>query len=695
MTPPRILAARLRAYGPALVPAGLALAIVIAWAASGGGYESLPGLGGYDPDPWYLGALALLGLLAATLAGLGLPRISRPAGIALGALTAYTLWSFASIAWAGDPGTALRGSDRTLVYLAAFTLFAMLPWTPAALRAALGLLVAGFGVLAIVTAIRVAHDGDPSSLYIGDRLSYPLGYYNADAAMFTIAALAAIALAARRSTPAVVRAVAVALAGLCLQLALLGQSRGWLFTVPVVLVVALVVIPNRLRLLAAALGPALATVAAAPALLDVYSKANALGYPVAPARLEMVLHQRGQHALLVAVIADLVLLLVAAAVVVLDRRVTLSEHATRAINRAGAALAVLAVLAGAGAGLVATHGHVVRKVEHAWNSFASTRVSAGAATNGSTNSSSRFGSLGSQRADFWRVALREAGRHPLIGIGQDNFADSYLAERRTNQEPRWAHSIELRLLVHTGIVGLLMFVAFLVAALVAALRGAGRDPARRVAAGLALVPLIVWLVHGSLDWFWEFPALSVPALGFLGAATALGRPKSPAARLGPARRRAVSILAVAITALAIAAIGVPYLAARDVQRSIDVWPRNPVLAFRELRSAADLVSFDARTYLVGGAIALNLGDGVDARPWLTGAARHDPRAWLPPLLLGVIAGEHGDRAGARAELLRARPLDPAEPLISDALARVGSGHPLTFAEVQASLAQRSTARFGR
>jgi hypothetical protein len=683
--------ARLREHGGALVPAVLLLGVVIAWAAGGGGYESLPTLGGYDPDPWYLGALALLALLAATAAGVGRPRISRPAGLALAGLTAYTLWSFASITWASDPGTALRGSDRTLVYLAAFALFAILPWTPTAVRIALGLLVAGLGVLALVTAIRVAHDGDPTSLYIDNRLSFPLGYYNADAAMFMMTALGAIALAARRRTPGLLRPVALALAGLCLQLALLSQSRGWLFTVPVILVVALLVIPNRLRLLAAALGPALAAAAAAPALLDVYSKANRLGYQVAPARLSSVLHQQGQHALRIALVADLVLLVAGVGAVVLDRRVTLSQRAARGVNRAGAVLAVLAVLAGAGAGLIATHGHVVREVKHAWNSFAS--------TSNSTSGSSRFTSLGSQRADFWRVALRETGRHPLIGLGQDNFADSYLAQRRTSQEPRWAHSIELRLLVHTGIIGLLMFAAFLAAALVAALRGTRADRARRVAAGLALAPLIVWLIHGSVDWFWEVPALSVPALAFLGAATALGRPRSPAALPAAAvRRRAIAIagavVASATAVLALAAVAVPYLAAREVQRSIDAWPRDPTLAFRDLRSATDLVSFDARTYLVGGAIALNLGDGADARAWLEGAARHDPRAWLPPLLLGVVAGERGDHAGARAQLLRAKPLDPTEPLISEALTRAGSRHPLTFAEVQASLSQRSVARFG-
>lgn len=40
MTPPETFAARLRAEGLPLVPASLTIAVVTAWAATGGGYES-------------------------------------------------------------------------------------------------------------------------------------------------------------------------------------------------------------------------------------------------------------------------------------------------------------------------------------------------------------------------------------------------------------------------------------------------------------------------------------------------------------------------------------------------------------------------------------------------------------------------------------------------------------------------------
>src|SRR5947209_6441022 len=82
----------------------------------------------------------------------------------------------------------------------------------------------------------------------------------------------------------------------------------------------------------------------------------------------------------------------------------------------------------------------------------------------------------------------------------------------------------MRLLAHTGIVGLLLFALFLGAALLAWSRARlkrGDDVAWL--AGACILPLIVWLIHGSVDWFWEMPALSGPALGFLGVAVALAR----------------------------------------------------------------------------------------------------------------------------------------------------------------------------
>jgi O-Antigen ligase len=678
---------RLRDDGAPLLPAGLAIAVVTAWAATGGGYESLPALGGgYEPDPWYLGALGIVGLMCATAFGVGRVRLSRWATVASAALAAYVAWSFISIAWAHDQGTALLGSDRALVYLAAFVAFAILPWSSWSARGALALFVGGIGAVAIVTAVKVAVLSDPSSLYLDQRLAFPLGYYNADAALFMMAAVSAIALSAQRSGTGALRVAGLLIAGVCLQLAVLSQSRGWLFTAPIVLACALLLVPGRLRLLAYALIPAATTAAIAHVLIHVYGRATPQGTPLAQPGLSHVLHEQGNHAVRAMLIADIALTVVAALAVAFDRRTELSRETRRHIDRIAAGLALAAAVAAAAAGLIAVHGNPIGRAESAWHSFADAGNPTGANPTG--NSSSRFTSLASNRADIWRVALHEFARHPLTGIGQDNFAASYTRLRHTDEEPRWAHSIELRLLVHTGLVGALLFALFMLAALLAALRGRRAGP-EAATGGILLLPLVVWLVHGSIDWFWEYPVLSVPALAFLGAATALRWPPRPAGPAADSRGRGLAsawwITGGVLGTAALLALAIPFIAARKVQTAIAVWPQRPAVAYSELRSASSLMPFDAQIYLVGGAIALNQGDYGEARAWLVKAGRHEDQAWLTPFLLGLIDSEQGLTAASRGQLLSAQRLNPREPVITQALQRLAAGHPLTFDEAQREL----------
>jgi hypothetical protein len=688
-TTPRL---RLPAEWPLLLPAAVTIAVVGAWTLNDGGYESQPGLGAsYQPDAWYLGGLTLLALACATAIGVGIGRIrlSRASKLACSALAAYVVWSFASMLWAHDQGAAFLGSDRALVYLAAFVTFAILPWTDWSVRAALTMLVAAIGAIAIVTAVKVATLTDPGGLYIAERLAYPLGYYNATAALFMTATMVAIALSAQRDSRAPLRVLGLLVATVCLQLAVLCQSRGWLYTAPIVLALMLALIPSRLRLLAHTLLPIASTAAIAPVLLRVYARATPGGVALIQPGLSHVLHTQGQHAVQAMLIADLVLVLLAAVAVTIDRRLQIGRARTRGLNRLAAALAVLTAIAAVAVGLTAVHGDPIGHVERAWHSFADAGV------NATATGYSRFGTFASNRADIWRVALHEFAQHPLAGIGQDNFATSYTRLRHTYEQPRWTHSIELRLLTHTGLVGALLFLAFLAAALLAALRGRERGSvSERVSVGILLLALVVWLVHGSIDWLWEYPALSVPALAFAGAAGALGRTRlvvPDRAKHDRAVLRATAWIGAALACTcAIAALAVPFLAARKLERAISVWPSQPALAYGEVRSASDLLSFDTQPGLVGGSIAVNRGEYDRARAWFQEAQRREQEAWLTPFVLGLLDSEQGRQAAARAQLLRARKLNPREPAIAAALARLAGGHPLTLAEAQEMLAQHIT-----
>jgi hypothetical protein len=222
--------------------------------------------------------------------------------------------------------------------------------------------------------------------------------------------------------------------------------------------------------------------------------------------------------------AFLAAVLVAAAVAcgaAFERRRALSPGAARGVRRVigATALATLLVVivgglaaAGNGAG-----GNPIKWVRHSWESFE------GGYSSAQTSGGRLLSGLGSNRYDFYRVALDEFDAHPVAGIGVDNFQEQYLRRGRSDETPRYPHSVELRTLTETGLLGALLAVVGLGAALVAgwwAMRRADDGLAATVAAG-ALAGFAYWAVHGSFDWFWEFAGLGAPAFALLGVACSL------------------------------------------------------------------------------------------------------------------------------------------------------------------------------
>lgn len=100
---------------------------------------------------------------------------------------------------------------------------------------------------------------------------------------------------------------------------------------------------------------------------------------------------------------------------------------------------------------------------------------------------------GHGRAHIWREAWREAASRPVTGIGPGNF--------HTSTGGSSAHSLELQTVVDLGIVGLLGLGVFL-------LNGARTVRGSPVATGI----FALWLVVASVDWVWQLPACTLPAL---------------------------------------------------------------------------------------------------------------------------------------------------------------------------------------
>jgi O-antigen ligase len=508
---------------PTTLPALVAVAGMVVWATSQAGYPLT------HWAPGGLVALALLGIATVAVP----PRWSEiPPAVRVAALclAAYTALSFLSILWANVPGDAWEGADRTLLYLLVFLLFAC--WRQTGVSAALLLVVWTLALigLAAFTALHIA-DGDLASLLPGGRLGYPTGYPNANAAQWLMAFWPAVLLARSERLWWGLRGVLAGGAVLLAAVALLSQSRGALYATPVMLVLVFALLPGRARTFALLLPVVAGIGAITPAVLRVGE------------RLEHGGDARGAlHSATVAMfVAALGVGLVVAAAAAVEGRVVLSPAVATRVRRGVGTLAVLTLVAILAGGWVAA-GNPLTRLEHGWRSFKSPNAYAADSATGSRLTSG----LGSNRYDFYRVALDEFTAHPLVGIGVDNFAQQYLQRGHSLETPHYPHSVELRTLSQTGLVGTLLALVGLLSALFAALQGirtpahtssqpgeapgTGLDPLGRYVAAAALAGFGYWAVHGSVDWFWEFAGLGAPAFALLGLACAL-TPRMPALAL--------------------------------------------------------------------------------------------------------------------------------------------------------------------
>ncbi|MGC2373812.1 MAG: O-antigen ligase family protein, partial [Solirubrobacteraceae bacterium] len=501
---------------PAAIPALAAIALFVVWATSQAGYPL---------THWAPGTLIVLALLAIALGALPLrfAEIPRAVRLALACLAAYTALSFLSILWASAPGDAWEGANRTLLYLMVFALFAL--WRP---RGASALLLAGAWTLAMIgLAVYVAVHVDTAAgrsfdaLFAEERLNYPAGYPNAAAAQWMMAFWPALLLARGRSVPWALRGLLAGGTVVLADVALLSQSRGSLYATGAMTVLVFALVPQRLRTFATAVPVALAIGFTAPLVLRVGDR---LGTGQSPSA--------AVHSAVAAMfVAALLVGLVVAGGVALDSRCAVSPALARGVRRGVGAVALATLVAVLAGGLVAAGngvggngvgGKLVTRVRRTWESFE------GGYSTTATSGNRLVSGLGSNRYDFYRVALDEFTAHPLLGIGVDNFQKQYLRLGHSEETPRYPHSVELRTLVQTGVLGALLAVVGLGAALVAGWRAMRRadDPLGATVAVAALGGFAYWAVHGSVDWFWEFAGLGAPAFALLGIACALA-PRGP------------------------------------------------------------------------------------------------------------------------------------------------------------------------
>jgi len=686
---------------PATVPALAAIVLFVVWATSQAAYPL---------THWAPGALIVLVLLAIALLAVPLRFAEIPMAVklALACLAAYTALSFLSILWAAAPAEAWEGANRTLLYLLVFALFSLWPRRGASAALLLGVWTLALIGLAVYVALRLDLAGGNSfgALFSGERLAYPVGYPNATAAQWLMAFWPALLLARGTSLPWALRGLLAGGAVVLADVALFSLSRGSLYATPVMIALVFALVPQRLRTFATAVPVVLGIGATAPLVLRVGDRIRAGQSP----------HTATHTAVLAMFAAALLVGLAVAVGAAFESRGTVSPEVARGVRRGVLAIA-LATLVAVIVGALAMAGNPVTRARHAWDSFK------GGYTAEATGSNRLLGGLGSNRYDFYRVALDEFVAHPVLGIGVDNFAQQYLIHGRSDETPRYPHSVELRTLSQTGLVGALLAVVGLGAALLAGWRAMRRsDPLARTAAAAALAGFAYWAVHGSFDWFWEFAGLGSCAFALLGIACSLvgfggiqkrdaprargghrglGRvdgapdlpvrsalPQVPPITAGgqPRRIPLVFVMLAGLLALvAAASVTAPWLSERQIQSAAQIWPRAPLTAYSRLGEAAKLNPLSDRPYLVEGSIALRYGDLARARSAFSQALVRVPDDAYAALELGAIASQSGERARALVLLERAVRLDPRDPLAREALATVRAGRRVSVQALNRSI----------
>jgi O-antigen ligase len=648
---------------------GLAAVAVLVWWSTD--------QGGYFQKTFYPGTLLLLGILVATAVGApgsfrGLPRAAQ-AGLV--AMALFTAWSYLSIAWADAPGPAWDAANRALLYLILFALFGRGLAAPAARGLVIGAWTLALIGLAVVVLLKLPDVLNADVTLFEPGLEQPLGYSNANAALWLLALWPALTLAASIAVPPWLRGVFAAGVVVLAETSLLSESRGSVVATGVVLVVLFVVVPARVRMFMTLVAPAIAIAATTPHTLHI---ANKVGDDAS------AVPQLGDVA------APVLLAAVAAGVIValagqLERRRPPSDAVARVGARAVAVAMALIVVAGIAGGL-AIAGDPVDRVNKTWDEF----KEVGAPNpNAPGHLSAGFGGA---RYDYYRVALDVWKEHPVAGIGAGNFSEDYIERGRVGERPTSPHSIEFGTLVETGLVGALLLLVALGGGMIAAGGAARRAmPLDRAVAAGGLLTCAYWLVQTSADWLWEFPALGGVAFAMLGLAAGAGERRAVTAPVRrPAGLAAAGVGAVAAVA-AIVSLLAPWASDIEVRRAADSWRTYPDAAFRQLDRAADYNKLSERPGLLAGAIAIQLGRYDRATAAFRQVLDRDPRNLSATISLAGLESNAGRRARAIALLRHALELAPDDQTATNVLAAARKGR-LDPREVARQLVENAAAR---
>jgi tetratricopeptide (TPR) repeat protein len=601
-------------------------------------------------------------------------RLTAAARIGLGLLVVYAGWTASSLIWTESAERTMGDVTLMLLYVALALLAFAIRGREAARLMLGGLAVAivAIATIALLSRLHFAWFAVPEVAQTlptyAHKLSYPLGYWNALAALMAIG-IPLLLHAATGARAMILRALAgggVPILALC---AFLTVSRGGAIAAVLGVLVFLALAPDRLPKLAVALvcggGSALLVAAAnqRPAVRD-------------GLRSALAAHQ-GDQLIAIAAAVAIGVAFVVYAIALLERHVerprllVLSRARVGAFAGAAVVVALAVFLAAGGPGFLSRE----------WTQFKTPR---GPTSLNSANALQRLQDVtGNGRYQLWQAAMRAGDAHPLTGTGAGTFVYWWARDGTLSGGfVQDTHSLYLQAFAELGYPGLVLISSFilwiLVCGVVKAVRV--RDPDRRLAIAAATAGGAVFAFSAAVEWIWLIPVLPA-ALIVLAAvifapedsgAASVRRSPSIGLRAAVARAaasswaRGAARIAGGLAALAaLVAIALPMsatAAVRDSQASARAG--NVAAALTTAREAVRLQPYAATPWLQE-ALVLELAG--DLRGALIDAARATSReptnsnTWL---VRSRLEARTGHARAALEAYRRARSLNPNSPVFA-------------------------------
>ena len=575
--------------------------------------------GGYYPEQW---GVLLLALALAAIVGALVRRelvIERREVVFAGLLGALTVWQLLSIAWSSGAGPPVREVELTLVYLAAAAASVV-----CIARTEVDRFIAGIALgVTVVTLGGLWEHLFPRELRpYGYRLAGSLGYANAAGYLAALALVFAVAAAAQG--PKSRRLAAAALVVPLVATLYLSFSRGSIVASLAGLLALVTLSTQRGRMMAtvAALAPAVALT------VILLGREPAL---TGPARLPRMQSDGRRAALEIVAIALLALLAVPA----VDDAIARIRFGPRELRSLATALVVALMVSLVAVGV--HEGGPSQVVRRATSAF-----SAPPAEDSNDLNRRLFNVSGNSRSAYWRVAASMVRREPILGEGAGSYERWWIQERPTESGARNAHNLYLETLAELGPIGLLLLFGVLTLPFLALRQG---RPPHAVAAAAGMV---VFAVHAALDWDWQIPALTLPAIG-LGAALLIGARRPQAPPLAPRLRALLVALLLPLLGVALMAHVGNGAAAASEQALED---GNSRRAIAQADRAKRWAPWDALPLELRGEAETAVGNLAGARRSLRAAVAHDDESWRAWYDLALVTtGNEQEQAIARATRL--------------------------------------------